>query len=231
RVITIDHHPAHRRYGTINWIDPPAAATGEMIFDLLKALGLRITPAVALNLFTAIHTDTGSFRYSNTTPRTFRIAAELAAAGADPALVSDRLYQRRTPDALGMLGAVLRRIEVSADGQLAWLTVPQGLCSDAFMAAEALVTYPRSIAGVKVALLLREESDGRVKVSLRGKGDVPVNRIAHRFGGGGHENAAGCTVTGTLEQATATLLDAVRLDMSSPGSGCGRPSGTAGPRR
>jgi len=205
-VLNIDHHPDNRRYGTLNWIDATAAATGEMVFDLIRALGHRLTPEIALNLFTAIHTDTGSFRYSNTTARSFRIAAELATAGADPGLVSDQLYQRRPHDALTALGEVLRRVEVSADGRVAWLTVPRGLVSDAFLVAEDLVTYPRSIEGVEVAILLREEVDGQVKCSLRGKGRIPVNAIAQRFGGGGHANAAGCTVRGPLEDATRAVL-------------------------
>jgi phosphoesterase RecJ-like protein len=217
KVLNIDHHPDNRRYGTVNWIDPAASATGEMVFDLIRALGHQVTPEIALNLFTAIHTDTGSFRYSNTTPRTFRIAAELTAAGADPALVSDQLYQRRAPEALETLGLVLGRVRVSQDGQVAWLTVPRGLASEAFLAAEDLVTYPRSIAGVKVALLLREEGEGVVKASLRGKGEVAVNRIARQFGGGGHDNAAGCTLKGTLEEATTALLGAVRLALDGKG--------------
>jgi len=209
RVLNIDHHPDNRLYGTVNWIDAGAAATGEMVFDLIEALRLGVTPAIAMNLFTAIHTDTGSFRYSNTTARTFRIAGELTVRGAQPALVADRLYQRRPVDALETLGEVLQRVNVSADGRVAWLTVPRALASDAFMSAEDLVTYPRSIEGVQVAALLREEENGRIKASLRGKGQVPVNRIAHRFGGGGHENAAGCTIRGSLEEATTALLAAV----------------------
>jgi len=218
RVLNIDHHPDNRRYGTINWIDASAAATGEMIFDLVRALGLKLTRDSALDLFTALHTDTGSFRYSNTTARTFQIAAELTACGAEPALVSDRLYQRRPADALVKLGEVLQRVRVSADGRVAWLPIPRGLVSEAFAAAEDLVTYPRSIEGVQVAVLLREEAPGVVKASLRGKGEVAVNRIAHRFGGGGHENAAGCTLSGTLEEATARLLAAVdqALDTQAP---------------
>ena len=216
RVLNIDHHPDNRRYGTINWIDPSAAATGEMIFDLVRALGLRLTPAVALNLFAAIHTDTGSFRYSNTTPRTFRIAAELAAAGADPSLVSDRLYQQRAPDSLVQLGEVLRRVRISDDGRVAWLTVPRGVVSREFLEAEDLVGYPRSVRGVKVAVLLTEEEPGKVKASLRGKGEVPVNAIARRFGGGGHANAAGCTIPGTLEEAAAAVLQAVREALGAP---------------
>jgi phosphoesterase RecJ-like protein len=189
-----------------------------MIYDLIVALGLKVTPEIALNLFVAIHTDTGSFRYSNTTARTFRIAAELTACGAQPAVVSDWLYQRRPEEALTQLGEVLRRVQVTEDGQVAWITVPRGLVSDSFMAAEDLVTYPRSLASVKVAVLLREEAPGMVKASLRGKGDVPVNRIAGRFGGGGHENAAGCTLSGSLDEAEATLLAAVREALAGPRS-------------
>jgi phosphoesterase RecJ-like protein len=218
QVLNIDHHPDNRRYGTVNWLDPTAAATGEMVFDLIRAMGDPVTPEIALNLFTAIHTDTGSFRYSNTTEKTFRIAAELMAAGADPALVSDRLYQRRSRDALGTLGEILRRVEVSADGQIAWLAVPRDSASDAFLASEDLVSYPRSIEGVTVAFLAREEGDGVVKCSLRGKGQVAVNRIAQRFGGGGHDNAAGCTLRGSLSEATAALLAAIAsaLDGKTP---------------
>jgi phosphoesterase RecJ-like protein len=217
-VFNIDHHPDNRRYGTVDWIDPSAAATGEMIYDLIVALGLKVTPEIALNLFVAIHTDTGSFRYSNTTARTFRIAAELTACGAQPAVVSDWLYQRRPEEALAELGEVLRRVQVTEDGQVAWITVPRGLVSDSFMAAEDLVTYPRSLASVKVAVVLREEAPGVVKASLRGKGDVPVNRIAGRFGGGGHENAAGCTLSGSLDEVEATLLAAVREALAGPRS-------------
>ena len=103
-VVNIDHHPDNRRYGHVNWVDPTAAATGEMVYELLVALRAPLTPAIATNLFTAIHTDTGSFRYSNVTAATFQIAAALVAAGAEPALVSAALYERRAPDALHWLG-------------------------------------------------------------------------------------------------------------------------------
>ena len=208
-VLNVDHHPDNQRYGTVNWIDPASAATGEMVFDLLQELHLPITRAIALNLFTAIHTDTGSFRYANTTARTFEIAARLTALGADPALVSDRLYQHRPPDALARLGEVLRHVRVSGDGRVAWLAVSRDLATDAFVSGEDLVAYPRSIEGVRVALLLREEAGGVVRASLRGKGGIAVNRIAHRFGGGGHESSAACTLRASLENATATLLAAV----------------------
>jgi len=208
-VVNIDHHHDNRRYGDVDWVEPGAAATGEMVYELLAALGVPLTPAIATNLFTAVHMDTGSFRYSNVTPDTFRIAGALVAAGADPAFVSGRLYERRPPEALRWLGEALARVQVGLDGRVAWLALPAGLVPETFVEAEDLVNYLRSIASVRVACLLRER-DGAVKVSLRGKGDVDVSRIAARFGGGGHPNAAGCTVTRSLSGATDEVLAAVR---------------------
>lgn len=209
-VVNVDHHPDNRRYGTVNWVDPTAAATGEMVYVLIVALGLPVKPGVATNLFTAIHMDTGSFRYSNVTPATFRIAADLVAAGAEPAFVSGRLYERRTPDDLEQLGRVLMRIRMSEDGRIAWLALPAGFVRQSFVEAEDLVNYPRSIGTVKVAVLVRELGPGTLKVSLRAKGEVDVSRIAARFGGGGHVNAAGCVLRGTLEVATDEVLAAIR---------------------
>ena len=208
-VVNVDHHPDNRRYGTVNWIEPSAAATGEMMYDLLMALGAPITPSIATNLFTAIHTDTGSFRYSNVTPRTFEIAGALVAAGADPALVSNALYERRPAPALRQLGDVLSRVTVSDDGRIAWIALPAETVPEAFVEAEDLVNYPRSIESVRVACFLRER-EGQVKVSLRGKGDIDVSAVAHRFGGGGHPNAAGFSVPGTLVTVTRDVLAAVR---------------------
>jgi phosphoesterase RecJ-like protein len=214
-VVNIDHHPDNRQYGHVNWIDPAASATGELVYALLVALDLTVSPSVATNLFTAIHTDTGSFRYSNVTAETFRIAAALVAAGADPARVSSALYERRGRESLPWLGQVLSRLEVSADGRVAWIALPGGMVPESFVEAEDLVTYPRSIESVRVACLLRER-EGQVKVSLRGKGDVDVNQIAARFGGGGHRNAAGCTVAGTLEGVTQAVLASVAGALDAP---------------
>ncbi len=217
RIVNIDHHPDNRRYGDVNWVDPQAAATGELVYELLVALGITVTPAMATNLFAAIHTDTGSFRYSNVTPDTFRIAGALVAAGADPAMVSSHLYERRPPAALGSLAEVLGRVRVSEDGRVAWLSLPRGIVPDSFIEAEDLVTYPRSIGSVRVACLFREV-DGRVKVSLRGKGEVDVRQIAARFGGGGHPNAAGCSVDGSLEGAGRDVLAVVFQAIASTGA-------------
>jgi phosphoesterase RecJ-like protein len=212
-VVNIDHHPDNRRYGTVNWVDTGAAATGEMIYALLTALPAAITPDIATNLFTAIHTDTGSFRYSNVTPTTLHIAGSLVEAGADPAAVSGALYERRPPDALHHLGRALSLVQVSEDGRIAWLALPAATVPDAFVESEELVNYPRSLASARVACLLREIG-GKVKVSLRAKGDVDVQAVAARFGGGGHRNAAGCTIDGSLGEATREVLSAVRAAVS-----------------
>jgi bifunctional oligoribonuclease and PAP phosphatase NrnA len=216
-IVNIDHHPDNRRYGDVNWIDVTAAATGEMVYELLTALRVTVTPAMATNLFTAIHTDTGSFRYSNVTARTFTIAAALVAAGARPELVSESLYERRAPDALHWLGEALARVEVSEDGRVGWLALSADSIPERIVESEELVNYPRSVASVRVACLLRE-LNGTVKVSLRGKGDVDVQKIAAQFGGGGHVNAAGCTVPGPLPEATRLLLSAVRRAVDANGT-------------
>ncbi len=207
-VVNIDHHPDNRRYGHVNWIDTAAAATGEMVYRLLVALGWPLTPGIATNLYTAVHTDTGSFRYSNVTPATFRIAAELVTAGADPAAVSSALYERRATDSLRWLGESLSRVRLSEDGRVAWLALPADAVPETFIESEDLVNYPRSIASVRVACLLRARG-AQVKVSLRGKGDVDVQRIAAKFGGGGHRNAAGFSVAGALDAVTRDVLAAV----------------------
>lgn len=214
-LVNIDHHPDNRQYGDVNWVDPSAAATGEMVYALLAALPADITADIATNLFTAVHTDTGSFRYSNVTPGTFRIAAALSAAGAAPAVVSNALYERRPADALHHLGRALSLVHVSEDGRVAWLALPEGTVPEAFIEAEELVNYPRSIASVRVACFLREV-DGKVKVSLRGKGDVDVQVVAARFGGGGHRSAAGCTILASLDEATRQVLAAVHAAAGAP---------------
>ncbi|HEV8308869.1 MAG TPA: bifunctional oligoribonuclease/PAP phosphatase NrnA [Methylomirabilota bacterium] len=216
RVLNIDHHGDNRRYGDVNWIQPRAAATGEMVYELLEAAGLPLTHDVAVNLYTAILTDTGSFRYSNTIPKTFRIAARLVEAGADPARVALELYETRHLAGLHLLGRILQQVETNRDGTIAWVVIDKGLTeAPDLLEAEDLITYPRSVRTTKVAVLFRE-LPGEVKVSLRGKGEVNVARIAARFGGGGHPNAAGAVLKGTLTAAKAAVLSAVEEAVAVP---------------
>ncbi|MBI2468437.1 MAG: bifunctional oligoribonuclease/PAP phosphatase NrnA [Candidatus Rokubacteria bacterium] len=210
RVLNIDHHADNRRYGDVNWIQPAASATGEMVYELLGAAGLPLTREVATNLYTAIVTDTGSFRYSNTTPTTFRVAARLVEAGADPATVAIQLYETRHLPGLHLLGRILQQVETNPEGTIAWMVIGRIQTeSPDLLPAEDFITYPRSLRTAKVAVLFRE-LPGEVKVSLRAKGEVNVARIAARFGGGGHPNAAGAVVPGDLARVRALVLDAVR---------------------
>ncbi len=210
RVLNIDHHGDNRRYGDVNWIQPGAAATGEMVYDLLEAAELPLTPAVAVNLFTAIVTDTGSFRYSNTTPKTFQVAARLVETGVDPARVANELYETRHLAGLHLLGRILQQVETNPEGTIAWVVIDRSQTeSPDLLEAEDFITYPRSLRTAKVAVLFRELA-GEVKVSMRAKGEVNVARIAARFGGGGHPNAAGVVLPGDLAGAKVAVLAAVR---------------------
>jgi phosphoesterase RecJ-like protein len=181
-----------------------------MVYDVLEAAGLPLTADVAVNLYTAIVTDTGSFRYSNTTPKTLRVAAQLVEAGVDPARVATAVYETRELGGLRLLGQVLQGIETDPDGALAWLVIDRAQAeSPDLPEGEEFVNYPRSLRTAKVAVLFRE-LPGSVKVSLRAKGEVNVARIAGRFGGGGHPNAAGLILPGGLAEAKAVVLGAVR---------------------
>jgi phosphoesterase RecJ-like protein len=214
RVLNIDHHGDNRGYGDVNWVDTGAAATGEMVYDLLEAAALPLTTDVAVNLYTAIITDTGSFRYSNTTPKTLRVAARLLEQGVDPAHVATAVYETRELAGLRLLGAILQRVEADPDGRLAWLVIDRAeMASPDLPEGEEFVNYPRSLRTAKVAVLFRELPDA-VKVSLRAKGEVNVARIAARLGGGGHPNAAGVVLATGLAEAKALVLGALREALS-----------------
>jgi phosphoesterase RecJ-like protein len=220
-IINIDHHVTNKRFGQINWVDPGAAATAVMIAALLGDLQIGLSKEIALCLYTALMTETGSFKYSNTTPAVFRLAAELAERGVQPAWVSHQIYERNTVNRLKLLGAVLERLEMSADRTVAWVTLPAGLFTRTGTTAEDaedFVNYPRSLTETEVAILLRDAEPGRVKVSFRSSGEVDVAAIASQFGGGGHRKAAGCTVAGTLDTIKPKVVEAaeraVRLTLA-----------------
>src|SRR3989338_2006658 len=187
-VISIDHHVSHEGFGDINWVDPDAAATGQMIFRLFQAM--RVTPSKdeALCMYAALVTDTGSFKYRNTTPEVHLISAELMRlAKVSPMYVSQQLYEAHSARGLRALGDVLRGLKVTLDGRIAWVEVPKSLLRRAGSEViDELVNYPRAVKGVEVAFAMRESAGpGAVRVSLRSKGQGDVDQIARAFGGGG----------------------------------------------
>ncbi len=193
-LINIDHHLGNEGYGEVNWIDTEAPAVGAMIFRLARAQGLDIDRDTANALYLTLVTDTGGFRYSNTTAEAFEAAAELVRHGAEPQTVSHWLYESQPEPALRLLGEMLQTLELHAGGRIAtgFLTREMSRRSGARAGdSEGLIDYPRSIAGVEAVALFRQLQDGSFKVSLRSRGGPDVQQVADRFGGGGHKNAAG----------------------------------------
>jgi phosphoesterase RecJ-like protein len=220
-VACIDHHvspgelPAGPRY-----LDPGAAATGELVFEIGRANGWPLTREAARALYVAIMTDTGSFRFSNTHPRTLRIAAELLETGLDPEQMYLDVYANAPEGRPRLYAEALQTLVVEPENGLAWVTVPPGALDRLGVSADDLdgvVEFPRSIQGVRMALLFREIGHGRIKVSLRSVGDVDVAAFAEPFGGGGHSKAAGLSVEGQMADVQARVLAAAREFLGSNG--------------
>ncbi len=210
-LLNIDHHVSNTNFGNLNLVDTDAAATGELIFEILEDMGVSITPEIATNLYVAIVTDTGSFQHQNTTARCHRNAASLLQFGAAHSRAYQLLYEERSLKSLRLLEKCLRTLSVSEDGLVAWMAVPQKYLIETgcgIEECEDLVNYPKSISGVEVGILFKQVSNNEVKVSFRSKNYVDVNSLAASFGGGGHERAAGCTVHGTLKDVERRVLAA-----------------------
>jgi len=215
-ILNIDHHPANPAYGVVNYLDETSPAVGEMVWRMYGEIGIVPTPAAATNLYTALSTDTGDFKYSNATERAFRTAAEMVDCGAEPAKVAEIVHGNRSEASVRLAGEVLRSLRIECDGRLAVMTANE----EAFRRAQAgpedteeIVNIPRSIAGVEAVAFLKQHQAGIVSVSFRSRGNFDVRKVAAGFGGGGHRNAAGCTITGNVSDAerevTAALADSL----------------------
>jgi phosphoesterase RecJ-like protein len=208
--INIDHHASGKEFGDLNWIERDATSVGELVYRLVKAAGYAATPEMATCLYTTLLTDTGGFCYGTLRPGTFALAAELVEAGADPVHIAREVYFANPFSKMLLLGKALSTLR--RDGPLAWVSVTHQDMVDAGAAeedCEGVVNFALSIAGIEAAVFLRELPEGRIRLSLRGKGKVNVAAIAERLGGGGHENAAGCTLDGPMQRATDEILDAL----------------------
>lgn len=215
-IVNIDHHTSGRDWANLNWIDREASSVGELVFRLVKAAGATVTPEMATCLYTTVLTDTGGFCYGSTKASTFALARELVEAGANPIRVAQDVYFSVATSKMLLLGAALGNLH--REGRLAWLWVTHQdmvrTCA-AEEDCEGIVNYAVSIAGIEAAAFLRELPEQRIRLSLRSKGKVNVAAIAERLGGGGHENAAGCTLEGPLSRALEEIL--AELRPSAPG--------------
>ena len=208
-VVNIDHHSTTELFGQINWIDSTAAAVGEMIYNLCKATGVRVTKEIAECVYTALLTDTGSFHYSNTTERTFKIASELVRNGVKPAKTAEAIFGSYEWPKIELLSHVLSTARRDITGHVAWMWQTLAMQEQTHAAeedADGFVNYPLAVGEVEATALFKETSPGVYRTSLRSKGDINVAKIAERFGGGGHRNAAGCTLKGNSEQIEQQIV-------------------------
>jgi phosphoesterase RecJ-like protein len=207
----IDHHETEKDFGNLRWVEPEAAATGIMVFYLITGLGIKITREMAINLYSALAIDTGTFRYSNTTAEVLRVSAELIEAGADPSYISNSLYEAWSKKRFALLIMALNTLEIRDN--VAIIAVTREMYEKTGAGpedTENFSNFPRMMKDVGVSALFREMGDNYWRVSLRSKGDINVAKIATLFDGGGHKNAAGCKIKAGLESAKEFLIKAIK---------------------
>lgn len=211
-IVNIDHHPTNNGYGTVQLIKPDAAATAEILFDLLKEFGVQWDTDIATAIYTGLLTDTGGFRYTNTSPKVMEAASELLSLGVNGPELAEALLEELTLAQVKVLSRALQTLQMSPEGDIAWVYVtPRDMeeCQAANEDLEGIVNYPRNIQGVEVGMLFKVINDQSVKVSFRSAGKVDVAKLAQSFGGGGHTRAAGARLDLPLEQAMALVIEEV----------------------
>lgn len=211
-LVIVDHHPpGDRPLQGVDLREPDAAATGELVYDLILAAGGEWSPVIDNAIYTALLTDTGGFRFSNTSAGVLRMAADLVERGVDPEAMHERAYGAAPLRKYRVLRAALATLETDPSGRVAWMTVPEDDWERLDAQPddlEGLVDYPRSVEGVEVGLLFRTTRDGSTKISFRSNGGVDVNRLARLFDGGGHVRAAGARVSAPLEEVRKQVVEA-----------------------
>jgi phosphoesterase RecJ-like protein len=208
-IINIDHHVGNRMYGALNWFDESASACGEMVFDVIQALGVPFDIEIATHIYLAILTDTGSFHHSNITPRTFDICRQAVEAGVNPAAMARRVFDSNSLGKLKLIGTLLDRMELVDEGRLAVLYLDDqmlGLCGCTHNDTEGVINLPLTAREVQAVVFFKVDASGDVRVSMRSKYDVNVRNVATLYGGGGHKNASGFSVPGALATVKPTIL-------------------------
>jgi bifunctional oligoribonuclease and PAP phosphatase NrnA len=212
-LLNIDHHQSNDSFGAFNLIRTDACATAEILFDLVKEMGLSLTKDLAMCLYTGILTDTGGFRYSNTDAVVMNKAAELLSAGVEPAVVAERCLETITSSYIRLLQLVFPTLSLEMDGKVASLIITTDAMKESTASLEdmeGIVNYARNIEGVEVGILYKQIDSTTVKVSLRSRSIIDVANIAKAVGGGGHARAAGCTIQGDIKEVQGLVLEKVR---------------------
>lgn len=214
RIAVVDHHePSGEAFGDLHFVDPRAAATCLILYRILKAMQWPIDRGIAQCLLTGIATDTGNFAFPNTTPETLRVAADLLECGANLATINEEVWNKRSRGAMILLGLVLSRQEMHCGGRVTMsylLNKDYSAVGATDEDTEGAVNELLRVEGTMVAALVREVRPGRVRVSVRSRGDYDVAEVCRQFGGGGHKNAAGCSLDGTYEQVRERILEALK---------------------
>jgi phosphoesterase RecJ-like protein len=211
-LINIDHHPDNVRFGTLDYVDLQASAVGEMIYFLLKDYDFTITPLMANQIYAAILTDTGRFKFSNTSARCLSVCAELIELGADPKILTNRIYFDHSLSFLKLLGSLLESLEVRNGGKTCSVSIDRFLLSNYGVnpeEIEGIAGYSLFLSGVEIGVLFTEIEERKTKVSLRSQDHFDVSKLAKVFGGGGHKNAAGCILNYDLERAKKVVFDQI----------------------
>ena len=217
-VINIDHHLGNDCFGIINWVDPRMSSVGQQIFHLYKYMELKIRKPEAICLYTAIVTDTGSFQYSNTSAETHLVVSELLETGIDHTEICNQIYQNIPVSKLKLLQLALETLSFDGKGKIGYMFITSDMYTKACATeedSEGIVEYARNAEGVEVGILFKEHSRGNVKISFRSKGKVNVNKIASKFGGGGHHNASACMINGELSSVLKNVVRAVVVELKS----------------
>jgi len=211
-LINIDHHPGNTAYGQVNWFDAGAAACGEMVFDLVRALQAPLTRDIATHIYLAILTDTGSFHYSSISPRTFDICRETLEAGVDPVLVARMVYDSNNLGRLKLFVAVLGAMQIDSTARIAIVYLDHEMARQAggtYEDTEGIINLPLTVKEIQAVVFFKQTEGEEYRVSMRSKGDIDIGSIAKEFGGGGHKNAAGCTVTGAVDVLRKTFIEKI----------------------
>ncbi|MCE5199928.1 MAG: bifunctional oligoribonuclease/PAP phosphatase NrnA [Armatimonadota bacterium] len=208
----VDHHLPSGGFGEIRVVDYHRSSTAEVVYELLEANDVIFDAVAATHLLTGIISDTGGFKFSNTKPRTFEIASKLQAHGADPAMIAREVYESRPIRSMKLLGRALGSLQIDESGRVVWATISKHDLDELGATdadTDSIVNHVTTVKGPKVAILFRESKPGSIRISLRSRDGVDVDRVARAFGGGGHKAAAGCHVEGSLDHAVDVVVNEV----------------------